>query len=145
MPNGTNARYNEWELWFSRIAQILNEEVILIGHSLGGIFLVKCLSENIFPKKTKAVILVAAPFDNSDKIEGGESLVDFALLSSLEKLVQQVDKIYLIHSKDDPVVHFTQLTKYQRALPNAEAIIFENRGHFNQETFPEIIEIIKSM
>ena len=53
--------------------------------------------------------------------------------------------IYLIHSKDDPLVPFTQLKKYQQALPKAEAIVFENREHFNQETFPEIIELIKSI
>jgi len=50
-----------------------------------------------------------------------------------------------VHSKDDPVVPFTQLKKYQQALPNAETVVFENREHFNQETFPEIIELIKSI
>ena len=144
MPNNTNARYEEWKLWLDRIAQIFNKEIIFIGHSLGAIFLVKYLSENTFLKKIEATILVATPFDDTDKIDGGESLVDFILPASLEKFSQQGGKIYLIHSKDDPVVPFAQLNKYQRLLPNSEAIIFENREHFNQEKFPEIIELIKS-
>ncbi len=145
MPNGANAKYVEWEIWFNRIAEVLNNDLILIGHSLGGIFLAKYFSKNIFPKTVKAVILLAAPYDDTDDVERGESLADFLLPASLEKFSKQVNKIYLIHSKDDPVVQFTQLAKYQQSLPKAEAVIFENREHFNQETFPEIIKIIKSV
>ena len=145
MPNGTNARYDEWKLWFNKIAEILNDEVVLIGHSLGGIFLAKYLSENTFPKRIIATILVAPPFDDTDGADGKESLIDFALPSSLAKFTEQSGKIYLVHSKDDPVVPFTQLKKYQQALPNAETVVFKNREHFNQETFPEIIELIKSI
>jgi len=143
MPDSTNARYDEWKLWFSRIAEILNGEVILIGHSLGGIFLAKYLSENAFPKRIRSTILIAAPFDDEDNLEGRESLADFTLPPSLTKLTEQGGKIYLIHSKDDPVVPFGQLQKYQKALPEAETVVFEDREHFNQETFPEIIELLK--
>ncbi|MBI4652949.1 hypothetical protein HY750_01725 [Candidatus Kuenenbacteria bacterium] len=67
------------------------------------------------------------------------------LPSSLEKFTKQGGKIYLLHSKDDPVVPFAHLAKYQQVLPNAKTIIFEDRKHFNQETFPEITELIKSI
>ncbi|OIP79498.1 MAG: hypothetical protein COT39_03570 [Parcubacteria group bacterium CG08_land_8_20_14_0_20_48_21] len=145
MPNGMNAHYEEWKLWFERIANLLNDNVVLVGHSLGGIFLAKYLSENIFPKRVIATMLVAPPFDDGGELESGESLADFALPSSLAKFTEQSGKIYLIHSKDDPVVPFTHLKKYQQALPNAETVVFEHREHFNQETFPEIIALIKSI
>lgn len=149
MPNATNARYQEWKIWFDNITKVLNNKIVLVGHSLGGIFLAKYLSENIFPKKIAAVILVAAPFDDSDddteRAGSKESLKDFALPSSLKKLAKQCDKIYLLHSQDDPVVPFKQLEKYKNALPNAKAIVFKDRKHFNQETFPEIVKIIKSV
>jgi len=145
MPNGTNAQYKEWKLWFERIAEILNDNLILIGHSLGGIFLAKYLSENIFQKQIVATILVAAPFDDTEGADGQESLTDFALPLSLEKFAKQSSKIFLLHSKDDPVVPFLQHAKYQDKLPSAETIVFENREHFNQEMFPEIIKLIKSI
>lgn len=145
MPNNTNARYEEWKLWFNRIVELLNDGIIFIGQSLGGIFLAKYLSENTISKTIKASILVAAPFDNDYDSDKKESLVDFALPSSLTKFTQQGGKIYLLHSKDDPVVLLEQVEKYKQALPNAETIIFDNKEHFNQEIFPEIIELIKSV
>src|SRR4051812_18846652 len=54
MPNALNARYKEWEIWFEKIIPLLDKNIVLVGHSLGGIFLVKYLSENSFPKKIKA-------------------------------------------------------------------------------------------
>lgn len=142
MPNGTNARYEEWKIWFDRIIPLLNDSLIFIGHSLGGIFLAKYFSENEISKIIKATILIAPPFDDENS---EESLSDFKLPSSLSKFAKQSGEIYLIQSKDDPVVSFEQLGKYKNALPNAKTIIFENREHFKQETFPEIIELIKKI
>src|SRR4030043_1684983 len=45
MPNKTNAHYKEWKIWLERIIPLFNENIILIGQSLGGIFLAKYLSE----------------------------------------------------------------------------------------------------
>src|SRR5688572_13104449 len=80
MPNGTNARYEEWCMWLERCIPFIQDNSILIGHSLGGIFLAKYLAEHTFPKHIKATLLVAAPFDDTDT---PESLTDFALPPSL--------------------------------------------------------------
>lgn len=140
MPNPFNARYAEWKIWFDKLVPFLNDGVILIGHSLGGIFLAKYLSENDFPKKIIATFLLAAPFDG----EGDEeSLVDFVLPESLELFTKQGGKIFVYHSKDDMCVKYFQQAKYIKALPNAEAVTFEDRGHFNQEEFPELVDYIR--
>lgn len=65
MPNSQNARYLEWKIWFERLIPLLNETVVLVGHSLGGIFLAKYLSENDFPKQVKATFLIAAPYNTA--------------------------------------------------------------------------------
>ena len=139
MPNSLNAKFEEWKIWFEKLFPFLNEEVILAGHSLGGIFLAKYLSEHKFPKKIKAVMLVAAVFDYDT---GRSSLASFTLPSKLDL---QTDKIILYHSKDDPIVPFSALEKYKQEFPNAVVRIFEGRGHFNQEQFPEIVEDIKNL
>lgn len=142
MPNGFNARYEEWKIWFERMSSFLSDGVVFIGHSLGGIFLAKYLAENELVQKIKAVLLVGAPFDDAG---GEESLKEFVLTSSLEKFNKQGGKIYLFHSEDDSVVPFGELAKYKKSLGRAEIKVFKDRQHFNQESFPEIIEIIKGL
>lgn len=148
MPNKTNARFFEWKIWFEKFIPFLEKEVVLIGHSLGGTFLAKYLSENEFPKKIRATFLVAAPFDNKDS---GESLVDFALPALLaggpanvSMLEKQGGKVVLYYSEDDRVVPFAEFEKYKNALPGAVARVFTDRGHFNQEEFPELVYDISS-
>ncbi len=136
MPNSFNAKYVEWKIWFDKIAPLLDDGVVLLGHSQGGIFLAKYLSENDMPNKISATLLVAPPFDDADS---EYSIADFDLPESLDKLAKQGGRIVIYHSKDDPVVPFKDLAKYQKALPSAEAKVFEDRGHFNQEEFPEIL------
>ena len=141
MPNGSNAQYVEWKIWFERLLPFLNDGVILIGHSLGGIFLAKYLSENYFHRQIQATILIATPFDVSDM---RESLGLFRLPVSLEKFEKQGGEIILFNSKDDDVVPFSNCLKYQKALPSAQIKILENRQHFNQKEFPELVEFIRS-
>lgn len=140
MPNGTNARYKEWKIWFERCVRLLEENIILIGQSLGGIFLAKYLSENVLAKKIKATILVAAPFDD---VLTAESLNDFKLPVSLDKFANQGGTICIIHSKDDPIVPFGDAAKYQQALPKAKMMLFDDRQHFHQEKFLELVNRIK--
>ena len=137
MPNSTNARYLEWKIWFEKLIPFLKEEVVLVGHSLGGMFLTKYLSENKFPKRVRATFLVSSPFDDKDS---GESLVDFVLPASLSNLQEQGGKIFIYHSEDDPVVPFADFKKFERNLPNANFRTFKDREHFGQEDFPELVE-----
>ncbi len=142
MPNKLNARYAEWKLWFEKILKLVNQDLILIGHSLGGSFLAKYLAENNSGKKINGLFLVSACFKNSDI---GPLPPDFAMPDKLNKVEQQVAEIFLYHSKDDEVVPFSDLELFKNQFPNAVVRVFENRGHFNQEEFPEIIEDIKSL
>ena len=141
MPNTLNAKYAEWKIMFDKFTPFLNDNVILIGHSLGGIFLAKYLSENIFSKKIAATFLISAPFGDKNF---EPTLGDFVFSGSLAKLQEQGGKIFLYYSKDDLCVSFSDLGKYKQELPEAEEMVFEDRGHFNQPEFPELVEKIKS-
>jgi len=142
MPNLMNSQYNEWKILFKKIAPLLENNIILIGHSLGAIFLVKYLSENKFPKKILATLLVSPPYDDEGM---DESLGDFVLPKSLDKLNKQGGKIFIYQSKDDPVVPHSHLEKYKKALPDAIIREFKKRGHFDQPKFPELIKDIKDL
>ncbi len=135
MPNKFNSKYSEWKIWFERLIPYFEKEVILIGHSLGGLFLVKYLSENNFPKKVLATFIVAAPY----------GYVSFTKPKTFKKLEKQGGKIFLFHSKNDKVVPFSDFKQYAKNLKTATPRIFKNKGHFNQERFPELIKDIKKL
>lgn len=141
MPNSQNARYAEWKIIFDKFVPQLDENVIFIGHSLGGIFLAKYLSEEEYPKSIKATLLVAAPYNAPDD----HPYVDFNILTDLSGLQKRGGKVFLYHSKDDQIVPFTNFERYQRELPNATARTFADKQHFNQADFPELISDIQNL
>ncbi len=141
MPNAQNAKYAEWKIWWQKVESFVQDNVILIGHSLGGIFLAKYLAEEKMPITVKAVFLIAPPF----RVGADESLADFEMPNDLSLLSQQCEQVSLYHSKDDPVVPFTNLAEYTSRLPQAKVRIFDDRQHFNQENLPELEEEVREV
>jgi uncharacterized protein len=142
MPLADNAKYEEWKIYFERFFPQLRNNIILIGSSLGGIFLAKYLSENKFPKKLLSVYLIAPPFDNS--LPGEDLVGGFKLKSDLSLLEKNSKNLYLMFSKDDDIVPLAHFEKYKKKLKKAEFIVFESKnGHFKISEFPEIIKMIK--
>ena len=143
MPLQDNAKYKEWKIYFERFFSQLRNNIILIGASLGGIFLAKYLSENKFPKKILSIYLICPPYDNSlpcEDLAGG-----FRLKSDLSLLEKNSKNLYLMFSKDDDVVPFVHAEKYGKKLKNATFIFYKNKnGHFKISKFPEIVRMIKA-
>ena len=141
MPNATNARYAEWAAWFTNLTQVFEDDCILIGHSLGAIFLAKYLSENSFPRRIKGTILVAAPFED----ESGEDLGDFKLTEISELFIKQSGIVTLFFGYDDPVIVPTEIKKYTEYLPNATFHVVSAPDHFVRDEFPELVKTIKEL
>lgn len=144
MPSPDLAKYSDWKIHFERYFDFLRDDLILIGSSLGGIFLAKYLSENKFPKKIKAVFLVAPPYDNS--LTGEDLVGGFRLNADLSLIEKNCENVFLMFSKDDDTVPVSHAEKYRKKLKNTEIIIYENKnGHFRISEFPEIVGIIKKL
>ncbi len=141
MPNKEKAVYAEWKTWFERLIPFLNNEVILIGHSLGGLFLIKYLSETIFSKNINALILVAAPYGGKNNKHAPNN--NFYVPGDFNIVIKQAKKIFLYHSKNDPVVPFYDFEIYKEKLPTARCFVFDTEGHFNGESVPGLVELIK--
>jgi len=143
MPLQENAKYSDWKIYFERFIPLLRNNVILIGNSLGGIFLAKYLSENKFPKKILSVYLTCAPFDNTcpnEDLVGG-----FKLKSDLSLIEKNCKNTTFIFSNDDDVVPVSHAEKYRSKLKNVKFIFFKSKnGHFRVSKFPEIVKMIKN-
>ena len=142
MPLQDNAKYNEWKIHFERHFPHLRNNIILIGLSLGGIFLTKYLSENKFPKKILSTYLICPPFDNT--LHGEDLVGGFKLKSDLSLIKKNSKNLNLLFSKDDDVVPVSHAKKYKKKLKNANFVIYKSKnGHFKISEFPEIIKMIK--
>lgn len=141
-PKSEDSKYEEWKIWFERFVPLLRSNVILIGSSLGGIFLAKYLSENKFPKKILSVYMICPPYDNTcsqEDLVGG-----FKLKSDLSLIEKNCKDITLMFSADDDVVPVSHAEKYRKKLKNSKIIIYKSKnGHFKISKFPEIIKMIK--
>ncbi len=142
MPNKQNAQYNEWKIFFEKVMNLLDGNAILIGHSMGGIFLAKYLSENEISKKIRKTFLLSAPFSDEGMVH--ESLCSFVREGNLSNLERQGGELYLYHSEDDMVVPFDHVLKYKNELAGAVVREFKDRGHFKVEEIGELVEDIKS-
>ena len=143
MPLQDYAKYEDWKIYFERHISYLKNNVILMGGSLGGIFLAKYLSEHKFPRKILSTYLICPPFDNTLP---GESLAGgFKLKSNLSLLEKNAGNLYLLFSKDDDIVPVSHAKKYARKLKNAKIIIYKSKnGHFKISKFPEVVRMIKN-
>jgi len=143
MPLQDNAKYNEWKIHFERYFPQLRNNIILVGSSLGGIFLAKYLSENKFPKKILSTYLICPPFDNTlteEDLVGG-----FKLKSDLSLIEKNSKNTKLLFSKDDDIVPISHADKYRNKLKKAKIIIYESKNrHFKISKFPEIVKMIKN-
>ncbi|XKT74167.1 MAG: alpha/beta fold hydrolase [Patescibacteria group bacterium UBA2163] len=143
MPFKDAPRYIEWKAVFENIIPLIDDGVILLGHSLGGLFLMKYLAEETIPKKIRGFFSVAAPHIDKEHPRYKDS--EFVLPDNLDNIATQVDSLFLYHSTDDPVVPYEHLTRYVERLPKATVRTFDDRHHFIGENFPEVIADIKSV
>lgn len=137
-PNGYNAVYDEWKIYFEKILPFLDGNVPLVGHSLGAMFLAKYLHKNVLSSRVEQIILIAGRYRTDDENHGGGFIVKNA--SGVER---SSNEVHLFHSEDDPVVEYESLSKFAHDIPGATVHSFTDRGHFLQETFPELLELLK--
>lgn len=140
MPNSLNAVYDEWRIYFEKFLPHLTDDVRLVGHSLGGMFLAKYLNDNELARPVKQLILVAPGYDDDTNEELGSFRVE-----SASQVPKNAESIHLFHSEDDSVVPFTELAKFQRDMPDAVVHTFKDRGHFFDitPTFPELLKLLR--
>lgn len=140
MPNSWNADYTAWSLWFEKIVSYLGEGVILVGHSLGGGFLLRYLSENELPITVSQLHLVAGVVDDVDCPGVGEFGIDIATWKGFKS---SIDEVHIWHSTDDTSVPIHHAQRLVFKYPNATTHYFDDRGHFLQSEFPELLAVIK--
>ncbi len=141
MPDAWMPDYKKWVREFERYD--VGFQTTLVGHSCGGGFLVRWLSEhpNI---KVKQVVLVA-PWMDPDKTKGEDN--DFFDFDLNPKVVDQASSFVMLHSTDNMVDVSKTVSFLRSHLADHTYREFEGYGYFcygdlEGEEFPELLEII---
>ena len=143
MPNTDNAVYEEWKIWFEKYFEYLQNKVVLVGWSLGGMFLAKYLIEEKTDIPVETLFLLGAPCGRYDDGAGNDCGSFQFDPKMLHVLSQKALNIKIIHSKDDFVVPYDHALRYKEMLPDAELVTFEDKNHFLVEELPELITLVK--
>jgi predicted alpha/beta hydrolase family esterase len=138
MPGFYEPNYEKWKDLLDKFDP--DENTILIGHSCGGGFLVRWLSEN--NKKVSKVILVAPWLDPNKIIDP-----NFFNFEIDPNLASRTEGITIIYSTDDDSEIFKSLDMIKSKIKNLQIKEFHGKGHFvlnslKSEKFPELLDII---
>ena len=138
MPGFYKPNYEQWKDTLEMFHP--DEETILVGHSCGGGFLVRWLSEN--SKKVGKVVLVAPWIDPTKAID--PEFFNFEIVSDISS---RTNGLSVMYSTDDHPEIVTTIETLKQELENVNFIEFQDKGHFvfnslNSEQFPELLEVI---
>lgn len=144
MPNRHNAHYEEWKIWFERHFEYLRDEIILVGCSLGAMFLAKYLAENTPPFKIAKLYLLAGPGGDWPLQPDGNDCSSFKFTAhDVDNISKTAVNIEIWHSEDDFLVPIEEAYWYQKHLPEAKLRLFKDKNHFLLPDLPELIADIK--
>lgn len=129
----------EYELWKAQVEKAkIGPDTLLIGHSCGGGFWLRYLSEN--PKlRVGRVVLVAPWIDVPRKIAP-----DFFNFKFDKQLVSRTKGVSIIYSDDDMKAISLSVEQIRKELVGVNYLEFRGYGHFtifkmHTRRFPELV------
>ena len=134
MPNTDEPKINEWVSSLKDLAPRPDEEVYLIGHSIGCQTILRYL-ETFNKVKIGGVILIApwlvlSNLETDEEVIIGKPWIETPI--DFERVKQTTDKFIVILSDDDPVVPLEENKNLFEKLLNPKIIIEHQKGHFTE-------------
>lgn len=135
-------RYDDWKREFERFD--IEPDTILVGHSCGGGFLIRYLSENTDLKVGKVILV--APWINPDNYEVSDTADFFDFEIDPEFPSRTAGTTIFISSDDEPsVVKTVEILK--KKVKGLVIKGYEDKGHFTYDSlgtneFPAFLEIL---
>ncbi|WP_227379973.1 alpha/beta fold hydrolase [Haladaptatus halobius] len=141
MPNEDNLEYEAWKQQIVTELAALDDEVILLGHSLGGSILLKCLSEEKIDVPIAGLFLIAVPFWNAE----GWQVSEYELEENVASNLPSELPMFFYHSRDDEIVPFSHLALYAEKLPQATIRKYDTGGHQFNNDLSDVARDIKRL
>jgi predicted alpha/beta hydrolase family esterase len=141
MPDD-NAPDSEWIQQIGEEIAAINNEVILVAHSVGASILLKYFAENKIKHPIAGIFLIATPFWGGDE---GWQYEGFTMPEDFPDHLPKEVPIFLYHNRDDPEVPFAHLALYAAKLPQATVREGASGGHQFDNDLTQVAQDIKSL
>lgn len=139
-PPVVAAKLDEWFDVLDDYKDKINEDTLLIGHSLGGVFTLRILEKLEHP--VKGAIMVGAPIGERPILNYDRDVAFSGFDFDWETIKQNASRFVVFQSDDDPYVGIENGKKLAENL-GVELNFVPNAGHFNAKagytTFPELL------
>lgn len=141
LPQPWQPRYEIWKREFERFD--ITPETVLVGHSCGGGFLVRYISEH--PDMQFGTVVLVAPWLNPDDSPSGDT-ADFFKFAIDPTLVSRTTGITIFSSDNDYDSVRKTVAILRKSIPGVAYKEFHNYGHFclgdmNTTAFPELLDV----
>jgi predicted alpha/beta hydrolase family esterase len=140
MPEEDDPRYPVWKTALSKELARLDDGAILVGHSIGGTFLIHTLADEQPKRKFGALLLLAAPFIG----DGGWPSEEIEMRPDLAATLPADLPVILHHGTDDKIVPFAHVKLYAQAIPRAIVRALPNRDHQLCNDLRDVAQDIRS-
>jgi predicted alpha/beta hydrolase family esterase len=141
MPGEANPNVQSWKRKISAELSRSHGKAVLVGHSLGGSFLLKYLSEEEVETPIAGLFLIAAASWNDDQWNSD----DLKLPGDIAERLSPIPRIFFYHSRDDDVVPFAHLALHGARLPRATIRAVDGRGHQFRNDLTEVAGDIRAV
>lgn len=140
LPNPESPDPDEWIKTLVDAVGAVDDETIIVGHSLGAAIALRFLEAAEAYSTPKGCLLISAPWMiRSEELRGFfVSELDF------DVLMWKASQFVVIHSVEDTVIPFDHAKKYASVL-HAKLLETEGNGHFQGEEYPVILNAIKDI
>lgn len=145
MPNSCSPKLTEWLEFLDRLVAEPDEDLFIVGHSLGGPAIFRYL-EKLTPSRKIGGALVVAGFAESIHAEAVEGFVSGEWND--EKIRNSSRAITLINSDDDPYIPMEMAERMKRRF-DARLVVMHKAQHICEKAgflqLPEALEELKQM
>ena len=141
MPDESNPNYETYKAKIDEELKKMHSKVVLVGHSLGGCFLLKYLSEKKIEIDIAGMFFIATPFwgVNGWQYEG------FTLENDFASKLPTKSPIFFYHGTNDEIVPFSHLALYAKKVPHAIIREIVGGGHQLNNDLSGVVQDIKSL
>jgi len=127
--NPENPKLNEWLKFFDNYKKYLNENSIVIGHSLGVAFLLKVLEKN--PAGNAFLVASVTPWIKNEFSWQMKTFIDKKL--DWNKIKSNCKNFFIYNSDNDPYIPLSRGKDLAKNL-DSKLIVVKKAGHFNEKS-----------